>query len=129
MDTPGFYYGSHAGCAIYAPHRHPLITPDGKMTDQPHEYVVTVKAEVTIALSVDLDGTIRLRDGDFDVKDITSAEIDDRRTGRRAELEDDLWDRLIDALPRDGEIAIDGSSVWRVERKAPILDPEPEPVR
>lgn len=126
MHSPGLYLGPHPDCRIVSHHRHPTLTPDGEVAPQPHEYVVTAKAELAIIMSVDLDGTIRIRAADVRVSSsgINDAEIDDRETFRRATLDGDLWDRLLDVVPRDAEVALGEGVDWFTRPVPPILESE-----
>jgi hypothetical protein len=92
-------------------------------TPQPHEYLVEVAATVNVTMSVDIDGTIRVREANFviDKDDINGAFIHDQMTYRTAQLEGDLWDRILDDVPRDGEISTHDR--WP-SQLAPILDKE-----
>jgi len=72
-----------------------------------------------------LDGTVRVRDGSYvvDKDDLNDAEIEEPITGRYADVDEETWERLHDAVNeiRDGEIpAWDG---WP-EHRPPVLDGE-----
>jgi hypothetical protein len=126
--APGFYFGEHEGCSTYGHHRHPTVVDRGENQHmfhppQPHEYTVSVEADLTFILSVDVDGTVRVRDGGYALaKDaINNADVEDRLTSKPDfDYPEALLDKLADV--REGELAVGDGYEWRAIRRGPILE-------
>ena len=113
----GFFYGAHDGCTEYQHHRHPLSG------EQPREYDIEVHATITFRVSVDTDGTVRVRDAGYVVSKNAIDAADPRMpyTGKIAEVEDAEFEAMCDAIVaiRDGEIPTHDR--WP-EHRQPVLD-------
>jgi hypothetical protein len=122
MYEPGFYFGSHGDCYVYGHHRHPLAAV------QPIEYVVEAKATVAFVVSVDTDGTARLRGGDYSVTkdDLNGADVRVLYGTRWNDLPEDQ-DPIIDAIGagRAGELPVGVGLDWSAKWTPPILDAAP----
>lgn len=132
MNVAGFYFGAHPGCSLYGHHRHPLnrhvLAGAWESAPQPKEFTVTAKATVTLVYSVDLDGTVRVRDGGYAIasRDLQDAlaQAESRIPGHQlAEWDSDEAFQaalaVLDAVA-DGELP-----TWEnwPKQQQPILDP------
>lgn len=136
MYRPGFYFGPHEGCSIYAHHRHPRFDPVGKgreqpMLPQPREYTVTASAVVTFVFSVDIDGTVRIRGGSYRFPRNALAEADVATFGApRQPADDDAFYRLMDAVRSDfaeGDLYLNDGRIPEPILDAPRMMPGQEP--
>lgn len=121
MIPAGFYFGPHAACMQYGHHRHPSRA-NGSPAPQPVEYSVTIEARATFVMSVDIDGTVRVRGADISIDKGKADMADIRQYGYPSVpggLEDDAWAAIIEAIPDEAEVMV--PQTWP-NRPDPILD-------